>query len=292
MGEYAPLPLAGDDRVREVGRVSLVDSAALVANPRAQMSSDLRLISTDFDGTIHTDFGDAPVPIALQEKLIALRAQGVLWVINTGRDLASLMESIGRARMTVMPDYVVTVEREIHQHVGGHYQSVEPWNSRCLRDHAAVFGAHSPVIGALMRSLEARFDATFYDDIWSPLCAIARSNAQMDAIQAELDAFSARVPELVAVRNDVYVRLSHRDYSKGTALQEIQRLAGLSPAQTLAAGDHLNDLPMLLPSVARWLVTLSNGLPQVKAQVAAHGGFTATKPAGEGVLEALEMLFR
>ncbi|MEI6358373.1 MAG: hypothetical protein WCP53_14930, partial [Verrucomicrobiota bacterium] len=87
------------------------------------MSSDLRLISTDFDGTIHTDFGDAPVPVALQDKLIELRAQGVLWVINTGRDLASLMESIGRARMKVMPDYVVTVEREIHRHVGGLYQS-------------------------------------------------------------------------------------------------------------------------------------------------------------------------
>ena len=254
------------------------------------MAPDLKLISTDFDGTIHTDFGDAPVPLALQDKLAALQARGVLWVINTGRDLASLMESIGRARMRVLPDYAVTVEREIHRHVGGHYQSVEPWNSRCLHDHAHVFGDNAPEIGELMRSLETRFDATFYNDNWSPICAIARSNAQMDAIQAELDAFSREVPELVAVRNDVYVRLSHRDYSKGTALQEIQRLSGLTPAHTLAAGDHLNDLPMLRPEVARWLVTLSNGLPQVKAQVAAHGGFLATKPAGEGVLEALEQM--
>jgi hydroxymethylpyrimidine pyrophosphatase-like HAD family hydrolase len=92
------------------------------------------------------------------------------------------------------------------------------------------------------------------------------------------------------VRNDVYVRFSHRGYSKGAALQEIQRLSGLTPAQTLAAGDHLNDLPMLLPEVARWLVTFSNGLPQVKAQVAAHGGFLATQPAGDGMLEALEQL--
>jgi hypothetical protein len=30
----------------------------------------------------------------------------------------------------------------------------------------------------------------------------------------------------------------------------------------------------------------------VKAQVSAHGGYTASKPAGEGVLEALETLFR
>lgn len=251
------------------------------------MAHDLRLISTDFDGTIHTDFADAPVPLALQRKLAELQARGVLWVINTGRDLASLMEGIGRAHLSVRPDYVVTVEREIHRHVGGHYAAVEPWNSRCHQDHAVVFGEVATAISDLMRSLETRFDATFYDDNWSPLCAIARSNAQMDAIQTELDAFCHEATDLVAVRNDVYVRLSHRAYSKGTALNEIQRLSGLTPAQTLAAGDHLNDLPMLLPGVARWLVTPVNGLPPVKAQVAAHGGFLATLPCGNGVLEAL-----
>jgi HAD superfamily hydrolase (TIGR01484 family) len=254
------------------------------------MAHDLRLISTDFDGTIHTDFADAPVPLALQRKLGELQAKGVLWVINTGRDLSSLMEGIGRSHLRVMPDYVVTVEREIHRHDGGHYQSVEPWNSRCLQDHAAVFGERAADILALMRSLEKRFDAAFYNDNWSPLCAIARSNAQMDAIQAELDAYCREAADLVAVRNDVYVRLSHRAYSKGTALQEIQRLSGLGAAQTLAAGDHLNDLPMLRPEVARWLVTPANGLPPVKAQVAAHGGFLASELCGDGVLEGLTKL--
>lgn len=257
---------------------------------RPPMPDELKLISTDFDGTIHTDFGDAPVPAALQAKLAALQARGVLWVINTGRDLASLMESIGRAHLRVMPDYTVTVEREIHRHIGGHYESVEPWNSNCHRDHAQAFAESAAELHDLMAGLESRYDASFYTDHWSPLCAIARSNAQMDAIQAELEAFSQTTPLLVPVRNDVYVRLSHKSYSKGTALHEIQRLTGLTPANTLAAGDHLNDLPMLLPEVARWLVTPANGLPPVKAQVAAHGGYLATKICGDGVLEALEKM--
>lgn len=252
------------------------------------MPADIRLISTDFDGTIHEDFAHSPIPEALQARFAELQRRGVTWVINTGRDLSSLMESLGRAHCRVMPDYVVTVEREIHRHVKGHYQSVEPWNSRCVSDHAAIFQEHAPALAGLMARLEERFDATFYDDVWSPICAIARSNEQMDAIQAELEAFAAAVPALTPVRNDVYVRLSHRDYSKGTALQEIQRQLGLTAAQTLAAGDHLNDLPMLRREVAEWLVTPANGLPPVKAQVAEHGGFLATRRCGDGFLEALE----
>jgi hypothetical protein len=251
------------------------------------MPADIRLISTDFDGTIHEDFAHAAIPHALQDKLAELQSAGVCWVINTGRDLSSLMESLGRAHCRVQPDYVVTVEREIHQHIRGHYQAVEPWNAECTRDHLAIFTQHSAELDALMTSLEERFDANFYRDGWSPLCAIARSNSQMDAIQAELETFCTAVGELVPVRNDVYVRLSHRRYSKGTALQEIQRRLGLTAAQTVAAGDHLNDLPMLRRSVAEWLVTPANGLPEVKAQVTAEGGFLASKKCGEGILEGL-----
>lgn len=251
------------------------------------MRADIRLISTDFDGTIHEDFAHSAIPIALQETLARLQADGVCWVINTGRDLSSLMESLGRAHCQVQPDYVVTVEREIHQHVRGHYQAVEPWNGNCTRDHAQSFTEHASALDRLMTSLEERFDANFYRDGWSPLCAIARSNAQMDEIQAELEAFCVSVGELVPVRNDVYVRLSHRRYSKGTALQEIQRRLGLTAAQTMAAGDHLNDLPMLRREVAEWLVTPSNGLTVVKAQVEAHGGYLAAGKCGEGILEAL-----
>ena len=173
-------------------------------------ATPLRLVSTDFDGTIHADFSHGPVPVALQARLKSLQSAGTLWIINTGRDLPSLMESIGRSRMEVMPDYVVAVEREIYRHVGGHFESVQPWNDRCHADHEALFTNHAEELRALGRSLEERYDATFYADGWSPLCVIARSNSQMDAIQAEFETFTESIPEVVAVRNDVYSRLRHR----------------------------------------------------------------------------------
>jgi HAD superfamily hydrolase (TIGR01484 family) len=254
------------------------------------MPSNLKLISTDFDGTIHEDFADSPVPEALQARLAALQLRGVTWVINTGRDLASLMESLGRARVTAWPDYVVTVEREIFRREHGRYSAVEPWNTQCLRDHAELFGELAAEIAGLMEHFTNRFDATFYDDAWSPLCAVARTNSQMDAIQAELEAFCRDTPDLVPVRNDVYVRLSHRSYSKGTALAEIARRVAATPAETLAAGDHLNDLPMLRREHAHWLVGPANSVPEVRAALAAQGGYLATQRCGHGLIEALDAL--
>ena len=77
------------------------------------MPTPLQLICTDFDGTLHSDFTEPPVPQALQAKLAQLQAEGTTWVINTGRTLNDLRLGIDNAELNVHPDYVVVVEREI-----------------------------------------------------------------------------------------------------------------------------------------------------------------------------------
>lgn len=248
----------------------------------------LKLISTDFDGTIHEDFADAPIPVALERRLGELQASGVIWVINTGREMASLMESLARSHVQIRPDYLILVEREIFRNNRGHYVPVEPWNTRCNQDHARLFADLAVELPDLLEGLQSRYDATFYNDPWSPLCAIARTNPQMDAIEAELSAFAGGWPEMAVVRNDVYVRFSHIGYSKGTALAEMQRILGISPEHTLAAGDHLNDLSMLVPRVARYLVAPANAVPAVKQQIQTHGGWNMEQRTGMAVLAALD----
>ena len=78
------------------------------------MNLPFKLVSTDFDGTLHAEFETPPVPQDLQDLIGELQRQGVRWIINTGRDLSSLMEGMARARLTIRPDYVVVVEREIY----------------------------------------------------------------------------------------------------------------------------------------------------------------------------------
>ena len=94
------------------------------------------------------------------------------------------------------------------------------------------------------------------------------------------------------MRNDVYARFSHVGFNKGTALAELSRGLGLSTNEIFAAGDHLNDLPMLSHTYARWLATPSNAIPVVKALIREQHGHVSGLSHGNGVAEALAMIFQ
>jgi hypothetical protein len=252
----------------------------------------IKLISTDFDGTLFAEFENPPIPVRLIERLGELQRHGVKWVINTGRDMASLLESLARARLPIQPDYLVLVEREIHRHDGARYVAVEPWNQACHRDHETLFAALAPEVPALMDWVNANFKATVYADAWSPFCLVAGTNGDADHIMKRVDEFCRRFPDLTVMRNDVYARFSHVKYDKGSALAELSRLEGITPQQVFAAGDHLNDLPMLRSSRAGHLVAPANAVPMVKAQVAEQGGYVSPLLCGHGVLDGLEHWLR
>lgn len=255
---------------------------------RALPKMDLQLISTDFDGTLFAEFENPPIPGQLVEQLARLQAAGAKWVINTGRDMSSLMEALGRARIPIEPDYLVLVEREIHRYHDSQYTPLQPWNAACERDQADVFARLRPHVPELVDWINGRFHARIYEDAYSPLCLIAGNNGDMDAIHAHLQAFARGIPNLVLVRNDVYARFSHDGYNKGTALAEIARQVGVAPDRTFAAGDHLNDLPMLQRKYAACLAAPANAVPIVREALAREGGYLCRASEGWGVAEALE----
>lgn len=252
----------------------------------------IKLISTDFDGTLFAEFENPPVPERLQELLRDLQAGGAKWVINTGRDMSSLMETLGRARIAVEPDYLVLVEREIFHHRQSSYVAVEPWNGECADAHAGLFARMHEDMPHLVEWINGRYHARIYEDLFSPLCIIAGSNQDMDEIHGFLNDYCQTMPGLVVVRNDVYARFSHKAYNKGTALGEISRRLGIGPESVFAAGDHLNDLPMLQRKFAGHLAAPSNGVEAVKEQVRREQGFVSGLHAGWGVAEALEHFTR
>ena len=252
------------------------------------MNPPFKLISTDFDGTFFAEFENPPVPEELQRLIGQLQAAGTKWVINTGRDLSSLLETLARARLRVRPDYLVVVEREIYEHDKAQYVGWEDWNRACTQAHADLFASVRADLPRLVTWVNERFDAAVYEDAYSPFCLIAENNGDADAILDYLNAYCARVPGLTVVRNDVYARFSHGAYSKGTALSEIARRLEISPESVLAAGDHLNDLPMLARERARWLVAPSNAVELVKQAVRRQEGFVSDEPHGYGVARGLE----
>lgn len=252
------------------------------------MSLPFKLISTDFDGTIFSEFENPPIPVELQNLIGELQADGAKWAINTGRDMSSLMETLGRAGIAVEPDYLVLVEREIHVHKDSQYVGLEEWNTRCETAHEALFERIRQDLPEIVSWINSRFHARLYEDDYSPLCLIAGNNGDADIIHDYLEQYAGRFPELAVVRNDVYARFSHVDFNKGTALAKLTEQLGLTAADVFAAGDHLNDVPMLSNRYAKYLAAPANAIEAVKNQVMAQRGYVSRLSQGNGVADAIK----
>ena len=251
------------------------------------MANPLQLICTDFDGTLHSDYTMPPVPEALQNQLGSLQKAGAVWVINTGRTLEDLRFGLARADLSVHPDYVVVVEREIYRCNEDRFESLTDWNERCAVTQAGLFAGVADRLPDLFDWVNLHFNASVYEDAWSPFCLIARNNADADAIQAHVNTVFADVPELTFVRNDVYGRLSHTAFTKGTALSELARRLQIPTENILAAGDHWNDLSMLHPDHARWIIAPANAIPEVADHIETVEGYLAKSECGDGVFEGI-----
>lgn len=251
------------------------------------MKPPIKIISTDFDGTLHTDFEHPPVPHELQTLIGALQERGVRWVINTGRDLTSLMETMTKAGLSIRPDFVVVVEREIYELKESNYESVTDWNHKCSQMHAELFTKVRPHMPRISEWVNSRYRATVYEDPYSPFCLIAEKTRDAEEIHEYLEVFCRDLGDLVVVRNDIYARFSHRAFNKGTALAEIARRLMVKPEETVACGDHLNDLPMLSREFAHWLVAPVNAINLVKETVLRQNGIVSDKHCGHGVAHGL-----
>lgn len=252
------------------------------------MKTPIKVVCTDFDGTVFAEFEHRPIPDRLVEQIADLQAQGAKWIINTGRDLSGLMEALGRSHVPIRPDYLVLVEREIYVHNGSAYCGLHHWNDACLTEHNHLFRQVRLEVPSLTNWVSLNHDATIYEDAFSPFCLIAASNEDADRIHEFLEDFASQIPCLSVVRNDVYMRFCHSSYNKGTALSEICEILGIAPRETFVAGDHLNDLPMLQSQRASWLAAPANAVPSVQKTVRDQGGYVSRLPMGEGVSDALE----
>lgn len=254
------------------------------------MDWPIRLASTDFDGTLFCEFDDPPFPNELQEVLAEFQADGGKWAINTGRDLASLLEELARCRVTVQPDYVVAVEREIHVREGSQFKPHVRWNAECTAKHEYLAQEMQDDLPAMTAWIRNNSRASVFADVYSPLAIVATSNDEMDEIQSRILMMTESIAHVAWMRNDVYARICHADYSKGTALMELQRMTGIGPEEVFVIGDHLNDLAMLDPSVANFISVPANSVPEVKEHVSSIGGRISEFSHGQAVANELRWL--
>src|SRR6218665_2885901 len=102
----------------------------------------IKLLSTDFDGTV---INHEKIPMVAPEFFDVvgeLRKQGAVWAINTGRVLWHIEEGLRELKSLFERDFVLTWEREVfHRVPDGRWQDYGDWNARCIVAHDTLYAS-------------------------------------------------------------------------------------------------------------------------------------------------------
>lgn len=247
----------------------------------------LKLLSTDFDGTLIEHGANPRCTAAMAEVLRHHKRSGGFWAINTGRSLWHAIEGLDAFHPPVPPDFLLTNEREIfHRTPEGRWVPEHGWNQLCEERHAELFRHAGDLLAKIRAHTANRPDINLVEENDKPAGVITSDEKSMEEFVAFLENECESHPDFSYQRNTIYLRFSHRDYHKGSALGEVSRLLGLDRAEVFAAGDHFNDIPMLDGRFAANTCCPSNAILEVRETVRRSNGHIASKKAADGVAEA------
>jgi HAD superfamily hydrolase (TIGR01484 family) len=259
------------------------------------MPEKIRLLSTDFDGTLvahhlNGEGGRSSILDAECMQLIQeLQEGGAIWAINTGRSMHLLESGLTDFDFPVRPDFILTSERDIFRpsQNGGAWEPFGDWNTRVARDHAELYASAAPIYAEVLDFVQRNTRARILHERHGPEGLIAQNEEEMARIISFINDARVAHPKFHYQHNTVYLRFCHADYHKGAALAELQRLIEIPAAQTFAAGDHFNDVSMLDGRYAAFPACPANAIDEVKSTVRKAGGYVAESECGAGVYEAL-----
>jgi phosphoserine phosphatase len=247
----------------------------------------------DFDGTLVDKDHTPSFELTLAAELDQASREGAAWVINTGRSLHHTLEGVRGHGIPQPPDFIIAREHEIYaRDACGRWVDVGVWNGDARRQHDTFYRHHRRVLDAIRQFVEAAELGWWIEEAGDPAGVITHTEAGMARVIEFVHDHLEHWPELGYQRNTIYLRFTHRNFDKGTALRELSRHLGISPAEVFAAGDNFNDLSMLRRDLAHHLVAPVNSLPEVKSQVLAEGGFVSPLSASRAMAEAVTRLRR
>ena len=251
--------------------------------------SRVRLLSTDFDGTLIAMGSKGRCPPQFATVLERHKRGGGLWAINTGRSLKHTIEGLDLFGAPQEPDFLLTNEREIYaRNARGLWMPHGEWNAVCRRRHEELFEQALEMFAFVERLAQESDSITVLYEQKLPAGLVTSSEEVMEMVARNIQKEAERLPDFSFQRNSVYLRFCHRDYHKGSALGELCRLEGIEAGRVLAAGDHFNDLSMLDGSYAKMTACPANAIDAVKQVVRRSQGYIANKNWADGIAEALD----
>jgi HAD superfamily hydrolase (TIGR01484 family) len=253
------------------------------------MGREIRLLSTDFDGTIVCRTGEPFLHDGCMEMILELQNQGAHWAINTGRSVDLLESGLLDFSFPFRPDFILTSERDVFRPGtnGTKWEAFGNWNERCAHDHAVLFSSASSILNQVIDFVNQKTKARIIYESSAPAGLITTSEEEMDRVTQFIEVTRGAEPRFHYQRNTVYLRFCHADYHKGAALAELARLLDVPRDQIFAVGDNHNDVSMLDGKFAGLTACPGNAVPEVKEAVHQAGGYVAESDCGAGVHEAL-----
>lgn len=245
-------------------------------------SPDVRLVVSDMDGTLLTSGG--VVPDDFWPLLETMRRRGITFVPASGRQYATLARIFGE-----VPDGVSYVAENgnlvVHD---GEVLAATRMDRDVVADVVArtrgATGFDLGVVacgrrGAYIERVDPPFAAevaTYYakltevadlNEIDDDVLKLAIFDFGPAAASASVFAPLAETHQVV-VSSPHWIDIMEPDVHKGRAVQQLQSVLGVTPAQTVVFGDYLNDLEML--DVAELSYAVGDAHPQVRDRARFH----------------------
>lgn len=260
-----------------------------------------KLIATDMDGTLLNDAHQ--ITDETYEALKAASEQGVKIVLSTGRPYAGLRQY--KERLAGIVDYTVSYNGaliedvrtgQLHKNhflgyddlvflhelsetlnVGMHFVDEERvYTAKRQVNRATLADAFLNELELHVVDVDDRFRAHAF-----PKILFAGEPEELDRVTSELPSFVYE--KFTVVRSaDIFLEFIHLETNKGSALEQIVAMEGLSLQDSISFGDNENDMAML--RLAGLGVAMENATEKVKA---AADRVTVTNEAG-GVARAIE----
>jgi hypothetical protein len=261
---------------------------------------DIRLVVVDMDGTLLDP--DHRMPDGLGDLLDRLGERGIAFCPASGRQHATLVRQF---EGLLDPDgLVVIAENGSYVAAGGQEVSSVTIDRgvvddvvRAVRGLAAQGVPAGAVVCGKRSAYVERDDPEFLaeahryyalleqvDDLLAVedevlKIAVYDAGSAVERTAPALERFSSTQQVVVSGRH--WVDVMDPAVHKGVAVRALQERLGVTPEQTMAFGDYLNDLELL--DAARWSFAMTNAHPAV----CARARYLAPSNADDGVVRTI-----